>query len=203
MIKVIQRSHYTGPILYSGIDLNPQSVIEAGTKIGSLSCTEVSGLLTGSFSDLGLTETLISRGIRLQNLNVLLFCDSLHWLQQNEVVELLEFLSHRVPSGTQVLANVCSVWNRTSIGTADNPRQRDNIAKITEYLKIHAAEPLSRTASEIEYSQNMTHFTPDSLRHIFVKAGFNVSDSSWWRNIFFPNGTPDLYENVNLTAYKD
>jgi len=182
--------------------LNPQSVIEAGTKIGSLSRTEVSCLLTGNFTDLNLIETLICKGMQYHNLNVLLFCDSLHWLQQNEIVELLAFLSHHVPSGTQVLANVCSIWNRTSIGTADNPRQRDNIEKITAYLKVHEDEPLTRTASEIEYSQNMTHFTPDSLSHTFVKAGFTVSDCRWWRNIFFPNGRPDLYENVNLTAYK-
>jgi hypothetical protein len=201
LIRQILAGGYVGKIKYVGFDLDQKGIAATKTRLATIPAIDASA---SEVADLGDVDKLTGRFQNLSDssLNMLLFCDSLHWLQPEEIRKLLQTLHSQFPTGSRLLATVCSVWNTTSIGSAGNPRQKQHIAEIQQLTSENPYEPLSRASDQIEYKSAMTHFTDLSLVGTFTKAGFTVEDSSYSRNIFFPNGLPDLPENVKLTAFK-
>jgi SAM-dependent methyltransferase len=192
---------YNGNIRYVGFDLDQKGIDAAKTKLATIPAIDASASIAADLRDV---DKLKGRFQNLSDssLNVLLFCDSLHWLKPEEIRKLLQMLYSQFPTGSRLLATVCSVWNTTSIGSADNPHQKQHIAAIQKLISDHPSEPLGRDPDQIEYKTAMTHFTDLSLTDTFSKAGFTVKDCRYSRNIFFPNGLSDLPECVNLTAFK-
>jgi hypothetical protein len=201
IVKKIQQEGYEDPVLYTGFDLDSNGIETAQKLFSHTPSLENSDLSVIDLRNIDALRVKLS-GINLDAQIALLFCDSLHWLQPPELEELLSMVYSQTPLGAKVLATVCSVWNPTSIGSADNPRQQQHIDEIQSILEAHPFEALGRQSSQIEYKSAMTHFSDLSLQRMFEKSGFVVEDSSYCRNIFFPNGTPDKPENVKLTAVK-
>lgn len=202
MLKEIRESGYIGQVRYAGIDIDPKGVNSVGEKVAVLPDVSIVGLDTVDLRDSKKLDQVLLQDLQGSLVNVFLFGDLLHWLQPNEIQKLLSLVYEKAPTDSRVLATVCSVWNRTSIGNTSNPRQMQRIQEVIKFLENNPDDLLSRSSDQIEYESNMTHFTDRSLSKTFTDVGFKVEDCRWWDNILHSNGIADLPENVKLTARK-
>lgn len=203
LMEIVRNAGYTGSITYDGLDIDESGLENADARFSQqLGLIDEHALHQISMLDLTGLKNLLEQTKGREGTHVLLFQDSLHWLQPTEIQAVLDVVFEYSPPGTYVLASCCSVWNTTSIGAEDCPRQEENIKRVQELLASDPLKPVGRTADQLEYSTDMTHFTPTSMAHVFEKAGFDVVDCSWCNNLGFPNGRENLSENVDLIAIK-
>jgi len=202
IISEFKKSGFKGITQYSGADLDEVNLAKAKNRIKHMSGTHVTFVQA-------LDLTKASDLCRLPKLNhtstavtLVLLCEVLHWMSPESVRYLLTFLNKYLPKNSYVVTSVCSVWNRTSIGNKSNPRQPARIQYIQERLQKDPNLLLWRNPEHIEYGTAMSHYTKEAMELLLSTSGFSVLHSTYIRNLYFPNQTPDLPENIHALAVK-
>ncbi len=187
---------------YLGADIDEKNVVVARDRVGKEKGVKSSEVFQIDLKDLHNLQALILNRLDASRINVYFFDNSLHFLDPNSINELLKICCKFAPPQTQVLATVCSIWNKTSIGDVGNKNQLYRIRETLLATEHDQSEILWRESDEIEHKVSMSHFTREAMINVFSKAGFVVQDCVWWNNVIYPNGISGLKENIKLRATK-